>query len=158
MAQLRAIPGKGAGYGVLRHLGDEATKSALAVLPRPRVNFNYLGQFDQVLGSEGMFRPATEDAGPDFSERSVRPHALEVVGSVVDARLRMDWMFARTVHAPAMIERLADDFIGRLTTLVDHCVGSAAGGVTATDREDFAWDASDVEEIAAAVQRLRGGR
>ncbi|WP_010103732.1 condensation domain-containing protein, partial [Burkholderia oklahomensis] len=43
---LRAVPNKGLGFGVLRHYGDDATRAALAAVTRPRVTFNYLGQFD----------------------------------------------------------------------------------------------------------------
>ncbi|MEG3012671.1 MAG: condensation domain-containing protein, partial [Pseudomonas sp.] len=38
--QLRAIPEKGIGFGVLRYLGDAATQQTLAQLPVPRITFN----------------------------------------------------------------------------------------------------------------------
>ncbi|MFX5918551.1 condensation domain-containing protein, partial [Acinetobacter baumannii] len=44
--QLRAVPGNGLGYGVLRHLGDGEAQATLRALPEARVTFNYLGQFD----------------------------------------------------------------------------------------------------------------
>ena len=42
--QLRAVPGKGLGYGLLRYLNGE-TAAALAGLPVPQLGFNYLGRF-----------------------------------------------------------------------------------------------------------------
>ena len=47
--QLRAVPHKGLGYGVLRYLADESCREALAALPLAPVTFNYLGQFDLSL-------------------------------------------------------------------------------------------------------------
>ncbi|PHO21742.1 hypothetical protein CQR79_12090, partial [Aggregatibacter actinomycetemcomitans] len=44
--QLRAIPDKGLGFGVLRYLGDAQAQAALKALPTPRITFNYLGQLD----------------------------------------------------------------------------------------------------------------
>ncbi|NVL57088.1 hypothetical protein F2S70_25170, partial [Pseudomonas syringae pv. actinidiae] len=44
--QLRAVPNKGIGYGVLRHMADSTFAQPLAALPQARVTFNYLGQFD----------------------------------------------------------------------------------------------------------------
>ncbi|MGW2715712.1 condensation domain-containing protein, partial [Streptomyces sp. NPDC001356] len=41
--QLRAVPDRGLGYGVLRHLARDAT---LTGTPTPGVSFNYLGRFD----------------------------------------------------------------------------------------------------------------
>ncbi|HLJ85388.1 MAG TPA: amino acid adenylation domain-containing protein [Candidatus Angelobacter sp.] len=42
--QLRAVPGKGLGYGLLRYLHREVGPR-LAALPTPQVGFNYLGRF-----------------------------------------------------------------------------------------------------------------
>ena len=42
--QLRAVPGKGLGYGLLRYLNGE-TAAQLGGLPVPQLGFNYLGRF-----------------------------------------------------------------------------------------------------------------
>ena len=42
--QLRAVPGKGLGYGLLRYLNGE-TAAQLAGVPAPQLGFNYLGRF-----------------------------------------------------------------------------------------------------------------
>ena len=48
--QLRAVPNRGVGYGLLRYVrGDEAVAAALRALPQAEVCFNYLGQLDQAL-------------------------------------------------------------------------------------------------------------
>ena len=42
---LRAVPGRGIGFGALRWMaGDAELRARLAALPVPEVNFNYLGQ------------------------------------------------------------------------------------------------------------------
>src|SRR5207302_454961 len=42
--QLRAVPGKGLGYGLLRYLNEE-TAAELAGAGAPQLGFNYLGRF-----------------------------------------------------------------------------------------------------------------
>ena len=42
--QLRAVPDKGLGYGLLRYLNPQ-TASQLASFARPEIGFNYLGRF-----------------------------------------------------------------------------------------------------------------
>ena len=42
--QVRAVPGDGLGYGLLRYLNPE-TGPVLAGLPVPQIGFNYLGRF-----------------------------------------------------------------------------------------------------------------
>ena len=49
--QLRAIPDKGTGYGLLRYLNTQAAQ-ALAALPRPQIGFNYLGRFSVATAAE----------------------------------------------------------------------------------------------------------
>jgi hypothetical protein len=58
--QLRAIPRRGIGYGILRYLsGIEEFTSA----PQPQLVFNYLGQFDQERKEADFLRSATEGSG-----------------------------------------------------------------------------------------------
>jgi non-ribosomal peptide synthetase component F len=43
--QLRAVPDKGIGYGLLRYLGDAHVRGPCSAA-QARITFNYLGQFD----------------------------------------------------------------------------------------------------------------
>src|SRR5205085_2907423 len=80
--QLRRLPEKGIGFGLLRYLSDDpATAAALRALPRRTISFNYLGQLDQALPS-GPFRLALESAGANHSERDARDHLVDVVALV----------------------------------------------------------------------------
>src|SRR5262249_1952656 len=42
--QLRRVPGKGIGYGLLRYLGADAAAERLRRLPSPAIRVNYLGR------------------------------------------------------------------------------------------------------------------
>ncbi len=132
--QLRAVPERGVGHGVLRHLHpDPAVRGRLAGLPAPGILFNYLGQLDGTVGEDALFRPAGESRGPDRSPRGPRGHRLEVTGMVFEGELRMDWMYGRAVHDRATVERVAERFAAELRTLVAHCREPGAGGVTPSD-------------------------
>ncbi len=61
--QLRAVPDKGLGYGVLRYLGEPEVRAELAALPAPRITFNYLGQFDRQFDEGALFVPSSEGSG-----------------------------------------------------------------------------------------------
>ena len=58
--QLRTVPHKGLGYGVLRYLADDLCRQTMAALPVAPITFNYLGQFDQSFGDDALFRPLDE--------------------------------------------------------------------------------------------------
>src|SRR5262249_28730825 len=61
--QLRAVPRRGLGYGVLRYLGEGEVSVRLREMQRAQVGFNYLGQLDQAVGAERWLAIADESAG-----------------------------------------------------------------------------------------------
>ncbi len=120
--QLRAVPGRGLSFGLVRYLGDEESATALAALPRPEVVWNYLGQLDQTVAPGRLFRPARESAGPSRSPRQRRPHLLEITASVIEGRLQVAFSYSARRHRKETIERLAASYLDRLSRLVEHCV------------------------------------
>ncbi|KAB0483607.1 non-ribosomal peptide synthase domain TIGR01720/amino acid adenylation domain-containing protein [Pseudomonas reinekei] len=131
--QLRDIPGKGLGYGLLRYMGDAAAQTALAALPQARVTFNYLGQFDQSFAEDALFTPAKESSGAAQSTDAPLPNWLSVDGQVYGGELKLDWTFSRECFELREIEALAIDFRAELLALIDHCLSDGAGGVTPVD-------------------------
>ncbi|MFC6022917.1 condensation domain-containing protein, partial [Plantactinospora solaniradicis] len=78
---LRAVPGDGLGYGLLRYLNPD-TAAQLAALPSAQIGFNYLGRFGsreqawQLAGESGL--------GEGTDDRSPALHAVEAEGVVHD--------------------------------------------------------------------------
>ncbi|WP_433769747.1 non-ribosomal peptide synthase/polyketide synthase [Pseudomonas putida] len=131
--QLREIPGKGLGYGLLRYMGDATAQAALAALPQARVTFNYLGQFDQSFAEDALFTPAKESSGAAQSADAPLPNWLSVDGQVYGGELKLDWTFSRECFERSEIETLAADFRTELLALIEHCLSEGAGGVTPAD-------------------------
>ena len=118
--KLRDIPNRGIGYGLLRYMSCHGEISqTLEAAPRAGICFTYLGQFDQALNSASLFALAGESPGPFRSERGLRSHLLDVVGSVVGGRLVVNWIYSENLHRRATVELLAHDFIENLITLWD---------------------------------------
>ncbi|HKH48759.1 MAG TPA: condensation domain-containing protein, partial [Thermoanaerobaculia bacterium] len=131
--QLRQVPSRGVGYGLLRYLGDENVADRLRRLPHAEVSFNYLGQLDQTLQADSAFRLAPESSGPSESPLSPRPHLLEVNGNVLGGRLRISWIYSESFHSAAAVEQLAEAFLETLRRLIDHCVLPGSVGYTPSD-------------------------
>jgi amino acid adenylation domain-containing protein/non-ribosomal peptide synthase protein (TIGR01720 family) len=129
--QLRQIPRRGIGYGLLRYLcEDEEVRERMRRLPRAEVNFNYLGQLDQQLTEATPFRGARERKGPERSLRARRFFALYVVGSVRGGVLRMHWNYSRNIYRRETIDQLARSFMEELRTLISSCLSPEASGRT----------------------------
>ncbi len=132
--QLRRLPNRGIGYGILRYLSqDEARRLKLQALPQAEVSFNYLGQFDRVLSESTLLAPAKESNGPAHSPLGSRSHLLEVNGFVASGRLQLDWTYSENVYQRTTVERLAWGFMEALQSLIAHCQLPEAGGYTPSD-------------------------
>jgi non-ribosomal peptide synthase protein (TIGR01720 family) len=129
--QLRRIPGRGLGYGLLRTLAaDTPAGASLAQIPGPRLSFNYLGQFDQALAPGWSLRMARTRCGPTRDPASPRAYALEVDAMVVDGRLTVDWTFGRTLLAEDTVRSIAEGFITWLGRIIE---GAARQDAAPTD-------------------------
>ncbi|MFQ5435371.1 MAG: condensation domain-containing protein, partial [Anaerolineae bacterium] len=153
--QLRRLPRRGIGYGLLRYLcRDEAVSAAMQRLPQPEVSFNYLGQMDQAGGDAALFGPAPESKGAERSPQAQRTHLLEIDGGIMSSRLELAWSYSTQVHRRETIARVAESYIDLLRALITHCQSPEAGGVTLSDVTDFGWEQDDLDDILSAIDGL----
>ncbi|MCF5170057.1 non-ribosomal peptide synthetase [Pseudomonas canadensis] len=131
--QLRGVPHKGLGYGVLRYLADDLCKQSMAALPSAQITFNYLGQFDQSFGADALFHPLDEPAGLAHDPDAPLPNELSVDSQVYGGELVLRWTFSRERHDQQSIHELADAYLAELQSLVAHCLQDNAGGLTPSD-------------------------
>ncbi|MET0397982.1 MAG: amino acid adenylation domain-containing protein [Longimicrobiaceae bacterium] len=147
--QLRAVPRRGVGFGILRWLGSDAARSRLAALPQPEVSFNYLGRFDAAFAEDAFFRRVRGDVGPTHAPEGARSHLVEVNALVTGGRLEVGWTYAEGVHSRATLERIAAAYLDALRALVAHCTSEGAGGCTPSDFPLAALDQAGVDRLTA---------
>ncbi|HET9362164.1 MAG TPA: amino acid adenylation domain-containing protein [Vicinamibacterales bacterium] len=129
--QLRQIPQRGIGYGLLRY-SEPARIAQLGDAPA-EVIFNYLGRFDQTLAANTPFRFATGSSGPAQSPRARPRHLMEVSGIIVDGRLQLSLQYSENVHARATMQGLVDGIADALRGIIAHCLSPDAGGASPSD-------------------------
>jgi amino acid adenylation domain-containing protein/non-ribosomal peptide synthase protein (TIGR01720 family) len=154
--QLRAVPNRGVGYGVLRYLGDAAIKTQLTPDGEPQISFNYLGQFDQTLTVDSLLGVARESSGEARSGRARRAQLLEVNGLVSRGVLTMQWIYSERLHHGLTIERIAADYMDTLRAYIGHCLSPAAGGVTASDFPEAELNQDELEALIAQLSDTAG--
>jgi non-ribosomal peptide synthase protein (TIGR01720 family) len=115
---LRGLPDKGVGFGLLRYLGSDSARQALAALPEPKVVFNYLGQFDQDLG-DGRFTPSKVSAGTLVDPATPLNRELEINGQVFAGQLGLTFRFSGQRYQRQTIERLQAAYRQVLIALLD---------------------------------------
>ncbi|MEH2262461.1 non-ribosomal peptide synthetase [Nostoc sp.] len=150
--QLRRIPNRGIGYGILRYLSKNADIcKQLQAIASSEICFNYLGQFDRVLSPTIWQRFAQENPGQALSPLAKRSYLLDVVGSVVAGKLQMTWIYSRNIHRRETIEGLANDYNSVLRSLIAHCKSPEGGGYTPTDFPLVDLNQEDLDDLLSKI-------
>jgi non-ribosomal peptide synthase protein (TIGR01720 family) len=153
--QLRAVPRRGIGYGLLRYLRDGELRERRTRLGGADICFNYLGQMNSGLEAEGaIFRQVPGRRGLEWSRSGRRAHLVDITAAVVGGRLQISWIYSRDVHARGTIARLADEYSSSLRALIEHCLSEGAGGHTPSDFPLAALDQAELDELLSqSIQR-----
>ncbi|MBO3797189.1 non-ribosomal peptide synthetase, partial [Bacillus subtilis] len=120
--ELRGVPKKGIGYGILRYLS--AKTNALNSGKRfftPEISFNYLGQFDQDL-PKNILGISPYSVGDSMSPNSHNVFKLNINGLVVNGVLRLTIDYSQNVYKRETVEYIGEQFKKYLINIIDHCV------------------------------------
>ncbi|MFN6486986.1 MULTISPECIES: non-ribosomal peptide synthetase/type I polyketide synthase [unclassified Nostoc] len=151
--QLRRLPNRGIGYGILRYLSqDVVTRSKLKYFPQAEISFNYLGQLDRGLWESPLLGFAKEASGATNSLLAKRAHLLEVDGFITSERLQVNWTYSQNIHKRETVERLSQGFKTALVSLITHCQSSQTKGYTPSD---FAGARIDQKQLDAFLGKIR---
>ena len=120
--QLRRVPQRGIGYGLLRYLSKDAEVSEeMRSLPQAEVRFNYLGQLDNVLPHNSLFGLSNEATGAERDRQQRRTYLLDVNGAVSGGRLQLNIIYSENVHGRAAIEAFSNSLLEALRAIIEHC-------------------------------------
>jgi len=154
--QLRRLPNRGIGYGVLKYLSkDEEVKKEFEDLMKAQVSFNYLGQFDQVLSASGVLGEVKEWK----TERSLvgnRSHLLEISGLIRSQKLEMQFVYSEKVHQRETIEKLANGFMSVLKSLIIHCQSHKDKSYTPSDFSAAQVSQEQLDKFLSKINQKKG--
>ncbi|MFI6688245.1 amino acid adenylation domain-containing protein [Streptomyces sp. NPDC050485] len=149
--QLRAVPDKGIGFGLLRYLNPE-TAAELRQHSAGQIGFNYLGQFSSAdmpeeLRGLGFTQLPDMDAPLDADMPAMS--TVEINSAVLDtgqgAQLGAMIGFPAGVLTREEVQELADLWCEALTALARHVATPGTGGLTPSDLPLVSVRQSDIE-------------
>jgi amino acid adenylation domain-containing protein/non-ribosomal peptide synthase protein (TIGR01720 family) len=146
--QLRRVPQRGIGYGILRYL---AGVRLLKELPQPSVRFNYLGQFNQILPEHSLFSIIHQTLGAGRSPRDRRRYLLDINGFVIADQLHFEWMYSDALHQRRTIETIAQQFVTVLRSLITHCQSLNAPSFTPSDFPQAHMSQADLDRLLTQI-------
>ncbi|GAA5084897.1 non-ribosomal peptide synthetase [Nocardia iowensis] len=127
--QLRTVPDKGIGFGVLRYL-DAETAAALADAPTPQISFNYLGRASTGAETEPWLPQrfaATQD------DRAPLAAVVDINAVLTDTGLEVTWAYASRLLDAEEVDQLARLWAAALLALAEHAESVGSGGRTPSD-------------------------
>ncbi|MEC3954370.1 amino acid adenylation domain-containing protein [Nocardia sp. CDC153] len=153
--QLRAIPDKGVGFGMLRYL-DAETAAELAGAPTPQLSFNYLGRtgagVESAGGSETPWVPSRFASTQD--DDAPLAAVVDINAFHTDAGLEVTWAYASRVLGASQVRELAQLWGRAVTALVGHARHAGAGGFTPSDFPLVPVSQRQIEEWERAYPNL----
>jgi amino acid adenylation domain-containing protein/non-ribosomal peptide synthase protein (TIGR01720 family) len=149
--QLRSIPRRGVGYGLLKY--GRQKESYLVDGVNAEIIFNYLGQMDHVFaGSELLQGAAPEPCASPRSGRDRRSHLLQIDGGVLDGCLFLAWRYGSRIHRRERVEAWSQAVQDGLLSLIEHCRTAAPAVHTASDFTEIDLDEEDFNMIMSRVK------
>jgi amino acid adenylation domain-containing protein/non-ribosomal peptide synthase protein (TIGR01720 family) len=157
--QFRQIPNYGLSYGLLRYLATDADlRQQMRSLPSAEIVFNYLGQFDSVLGETSLGQLASESSGQTRAPNNPRPYLLELNSWVSKGQLHLEWTYSTAYHRHSTIAQLAQQMLVALRSLLEYCLSGADPGYTASDFPQARLNQTDLNKLLSTLQRAGGNR
>jgi non-ribosomal peptide synthase protein (TIGR01720 family) len=128
--ELRAIPNKGIGYGILAYLLD---KAVLKSHDNPSISFNYLGQWDNVGPKDNLFMHSPEPSGQSVSPLNKQSHLIDINAEIRNSKLDFFISYSNKHYKHQTIENIASLLSKRLRQLIDYCNQDNTIGYTPSD-------------------------
>lgn len=139
--QLRQIPDRGIGYGMLRYLENNE-----AGLSQPsEVLFNYLGQ--QTHSTTDLQVIQDVDVGTLRDPRNQRSYLLDINAWVTAGQLQINWRYDTQIHRTETVTTLAHHYLGALKSLIAQCTAGDSGGFTPSDFPDADLDQAELDDF-----------
>jgi amino acid adenylation domain-containing protein/non-ribosomal peptide synthase protein (TIGR01720 family) len=152
---LRAIPGKGIGFGAFSCYGTPEQQVALRSTQRAAVEFNYLGQLDSSVGggSGPDWEFATENSGAAFSPATELSAELVINAQVLRQQLSFDISFSPARLSVSAVQQFAALLQQSLRALTDHCLQSP-GMLTPVDVPLAGLDQQQLQDLPVDISQL----
>ena len=152
--QLRTVPNRGIGYGLLKYLSDDRDSAAkLQAMPQAEVRFNYLGQVDRVLLDSSMFAVAPHQTGPAQSPKAERTYLLNIIAMVTGGELRLDWTYSENFHQRETMARVAQHYVEELRMLIEHARRGEEAVYSPSDFPSANVSKEDLSKVLAKIRR-----
>ncbi|MGH3670008.1 MAG: amino acid adenylation domain-containing protein, partial [Pseudonocardiaceae bacterium] len=148
--RLRAAPGNGVGYGMLRY-GHPDTATVLARCSRPQVLFNYLGRLPVGRAADWAVAVESDAIAASLDPDLGLPYLLEINAATQDGpsgpQLSATWTWSPGALTDQDITELTLAWVAALRALTRYAAAPGAGGLTPSDLAVLDLDQDEIDRI-----------
>ena len=113
--QLRQLPGKGLGYGVLKYINKD---EGLAGKDPWDIVFNYMGQIHNAVKESKWLSIAPESTGQGIGDEQVVSEKLSINSAIRSGELVIDWIYSPKQYRAETISSIAGTYLSNLEWLI----------------------------------------
>jgi amino acid adenylation domain-containing protein/non-ribosomal peptide synthase protein (TIGR01720 family) len=158
--QIKMVPENGIGFGILRYLSENKIVKNVSW----NLEFNYLGQVDNVLQQNNEFQKAIENAGENIHPNTPTNTHLAVNSIITNGMLQLSFDYASNVYDKTAIETIATAYLENLQAIIKHCTTLETSVKTPSDYQlqskisyeeldaFFAKTANDIDAISSIYE------
>ena len=146
---LHQIPNKGLGYGLLKYSTDTALKGVKGII------FNYLGNFEEsrVRISQSEISLSDYPRGNEVAVENLDNVTISFNGILYNQQLQFVITYNNGLYSTDIIKRIADNYIGALTEIVEHCTNIAETVRTFSDLSLYGFSEDDLYDKKIIVDK-----
>ncbi|AIQ12433.1 non-ribosomal peptide synthetase [Paenibacillus durus] len=147
--QLRKVPLKGIGYGILKYLTEDLNSRHEE---NPPLLFNYLGQMDQEMNNN-QFNSSWLPAGELIGNAVIRANPMELNALVVEGQLTVNLTYNHKVYRKDTVKAFAESYIRALQMVIAHCLSRQ---VTEKTPSDYGDKELSLEQLEIILKKYNG--
>lgn len=147
---IRQIPDKGFGFGILRYLSNDSNVSEiLNSMPEREIIFNYLGQLNENISNSSEWKTGRQSLKLSQRIKDKRDHLIEINCLINMDKLKMDFVYSTNFHKKETIELFSNLYKDSLNNLIAHCTEDDTGGVTPSDFSSSGLNQQELDNLLA---------
>ncbi|MCL2425095.1 MAG: amino acid adenylation domain-containing protein [Oscillospiraceae bacterium] len=125
--QLRGVPNKGIGFGILKYLKNEFTESR-----NTHIRFNYLGDYDNSL-REKIFQLVEVDSGSNVGENNNLTANLDINAMILNGKLSIQITFSKNKFFDETVKNFLEMYLEKLCEIIEFSVSETYRKFTPSD-------------------------
>ncbi|NIM15005.1 MAG: amino acid adenylation domain-containing protein [Candidatus Aminicenantes bacterium] len=153
---LRQVPNKGIGYGILRYLTSQEHKAGLEFKLNPQIGFNYMGQFDADV-EQHTFKTSRESVGNVLGPHIKRDYEIDISGMIANGCLFMSIIYNKTQYREVTLRGFLEHYKAELRCIISYCCQDRGRELTPTDLTFNELSIAEIEVVEAIFNKENKG-